>query len=606
MYLNRRPDQASTRGMATLALTLLLAGAADSISLRAQDPPFPTPLPMCYAPPSPETDGWPKAVTDSLGSTAGAPVSFDGATLLANDVGTGLAILSVGPSSNGGGSITGAGPYVYTPDGAFGADAFPYQVIDANSQTTMGIVKISVTGDSAAPTVSITSPLGGSVSGNVLVKAAASDNVGVTSVTFFDGATPIGGDVTASPYEVTWPTATVANGSHTLTAIARDAAGHATTSAAVVVDVNNVVMVSVPSVVGLTRALAVQALTNAGLVADLSSANSPSVPIGSVLDQAPIAGTSVVAGSHVSVVTSLGALVPNVVGATQSAASSAITVAGLTLGAVTAQSSTTVASGSVISQNPAGGASAAPGSAVAIVVSSGAPVTPPPATGGLVLAFGFEEVSGAAVVDSADAPKNGAILGAIRVAAGKFGRGLSFDGVNDWVTVTDTTASKIDLTTGMTVEAWVNPTSMSGWETVVMKERGAAGTGLLSYALYAHDGAPQAGAFAGPAGYLRPAPASSTTDQGIRQASHTPLPLNAWTHIAVTYDGANMRFYIGGSLVGTKAQTGSIAAGNQPLRIGGNNMSGEFFNGLIDEVRVYNRALSAAEIATDMNTPVVQ
>jgi len=146
---------------------------------------------------------------------------------------------------------------------------------------------------------------------------------------------------------------------------------------------------------------------------------------------------------------------------------------------------------------------------------------------------------------------------------------------------------------------------MSGWETVVMKERGGAGTGLLSYALYAHDGAPQGGGFAGPAGYLRPNPAGSTTDQGVRQASHTAIPLNAWTHIATTYDGANQRFYINGALVATKAQTGSIAVGNQPLRIGGNNVSGEFFRGVIDEVRIYNRALSLAEIGTDMITPIV-
>ena len=138
-----------------------------------------------------------------------------------------------------------------------------------------------------------------------------------------------------------------------------------------------------------------------------------------------------------------------------------------------------------------------------------------------------------------------------------------------------------------------------------MKERGAAGTGLLSYALYAHDGAPGAGGFAGPAGYLRPAPAPSTTDQGIRQASHTAIPLGAWTHLATTYDGASQRLYINGVLVATRAQTGTIAVGNQPLRVGGNNSSGEFFRGLIDEVRIYNRALSAAEITADMTTPVV-
>jgi hypothetical protein len=83
------------------------------------------------------------------------------------------------------------------------------------------------------------------------------------------------------------------------------------------------------------------------------------------------------------------------------------------------------------------------------------------------------------------------------------------------------------------------------------------------------------------------------------------LALNVWTHIAVTYDGATLRLYRNGAQIGSRAQTGNIAVGNQPLRIGGNNVSGEFFNGLIDEVRVYNRALSAAEIAADMTKPVV-
>jgi hypothetical protein len=51
-------------------------------------------------------------------------------------------------------------------------------------------------------------------------------------------------------------------------------------------------------------------------------------------------------------------------------------------------------------------------------------------------------------------------------------------------------------------------------------------------------------------------------------------------------------------------RTGPIATSTGPLRIGGNSLWGEFFQGRIDEVRVYNRALTPAEIQTDMNTPV--
>ena len=68
---------------------------------------------------------------------------------------------------------------------------------------------------------------------------------------------------------------------------------------------------------------------------------------------------------------------------------------------------------------------------------------------------------------------------AVMTTAGHSGGALSFDGVNDWVTIADTNA--LDLTTGMTMEAWVKPTGGSGWRTVVLKER----TGGLAYALYA-------------------------------------------------------------------------------------------------------------------------
>jgi hypothetical protein len=77
--------------------------------------------------------------------------------------------------------------------------------------------------------------------------------------------------------------------------------------------------------------------------------------------------------------------VPNVVGSTQAAATTSITGAGLTVGTVTSQSSTTVASGDVISENPAAGASVASGSAVALVVSTGAPATTTVTLGGTVV-----------------------------------------------------------------------------------------------------------------------------------------------------------------------------------------------------------------------------
>ena len=135
--------------------------------------------------------------------------------------------------------------------------------------------------------------------------------------------------------------------------------------------------VIVPNVVGLSQSAATSALANLGLTATVTLQTSATVPAGNVISQNPAAGASVAPGTAISLVVSSGVpppqpvTVPNVVGLSQSAATSAITGAGLTLGTVTQQASATVPAGNVLSQNPAAGASVAPGSAVDLVVSSG-------------------------------------------------------------------------------------------------------------------------------------------------------------------------------------------------------------------------------------------
>jgi hypothetical protein len=95
--------------------------------------------------------------------------------------------------------------------------------------------------DTTAPTVAILSPAAGQVvSGTMTLSAGASDNIGVAAVRFqLDGAN-IGSDLTSAPYSLTIDTKTVVNGSHTVTAVARDAAGNSKTSSPVVFSVNNV------------------------------------------------------------------------------------------------------------------------------------------------------------------------------------------------------------------------------------------------------------------------------------------------------------------------------------------------------------------------------
>ena len=125
----------------------------------------------------------------------------------------------------------------------------------------------------------------------------------------------------------------------------------------------------------MARAAAQSALTAAGLtMGAVTEEASVTVVAGQVLRQTPAAGTRVAPGTAVSLVVSSGVAMvaaPNVVGATRLGAESAIQTAGLTVGAVSSESSSTVPAGNVIRQTPAAGTSVASGSPVDLVVSTG-------------------------------------------------------------------------------------------------------------------------------------------------------------------------------------------------------------------------------------------
>jgi hypothetical protein len=167
---------------------------------------------------------------------------------------------------------------------------------------------------------------------------------------------------------------------------------------------------------------------------------------------------------------------------------------------------------------------------------------------------------------------------------GRFGSGLSFDGVDDWVSVAD--APSLDLSSGSTVEAWVRPLALAGWRSVVVKER----VGGIVYSVYASEGSVPVGqVFVG----------GEWSARGV-----VSLPLAEWTHVASTFDGVVVRLFVNGVLAGSASVPGVMVASAGPLRIGGNGVWGEWFRGVIDEVRVYERPLSAAEIQRDMLTPI--
>jgi Concanavalin A-like lectin/glucanases superfamily len=168
----------------------------------------------------------------------------------------------------------------------------------------------------------------------------------------------------------------------------------------------------------------------------------------------------------------------------------------------------------------------------------------------------------------------------LTAASGRFGAAASFDGVNDRIDIADSNA--LDLSVGMTLEAWVRPTAL-GWRTAILKER----TGGIAYALYASTD-------------------NNRPSAEIQAETRAPsaIATNDWTHLATTYDGVTLRLYVNSTQVASRAGSGPITISSGALRIGGNAVWGEYFNGLIDEVRVYERALSAAEIAADKDRAV--
>jgi hypothetical protein len=81
-------------------------------------------------------------------------------------------------------------------------------------------------------------------------------------------------------------------------------------------------------------------------------------------------------------------------------------------------------------------------------------------------------------------------------------------------------------------------------------------------------------------------------------------PVGHWSHLAVTYNGATVRLYVDGVPASSSSASGTIRKTNNPLWIGGNRPYGEYFKGVIDEVRVYDRALGPADVRAAMSTPI--
>ena len=181
-------------------------------------------------------------------------------------------------------------------------------------------------------------------------------------------------------------------------------------------------------------------------------------------------------------------------------------------------------------------------------------------TTGLVAAYNFDAGSGTTLADLSGNGHTGTIAGATWTTAGKYGKALAFDGVNDWVTIADT--PRLDFTTGATFMAWVYSTATSGIRDLVVKE----GTGIDIYNLYARNRGRR--------------PESNVYVSGRNQvAEGATLPTDVWVHLAGTYTGSVLRLYVGGVEVAQRAVSGAITTSAGPLRLGGDGSVGRVFSG---------------------------
>ena len=199
-------------------------------------------------------------------------------------------------------------------------------------------------------------------------------------------------------------------------------------------------------------------------------------------------------------------------------------------------------------------------------------------TSGLVGEWSFNgpDMNSTTALDASGNANHGTLGGTNKptLTVGKVGQGLLFNSSS----VTVPNASSLNITGGLTVSAWINPSSLGGGYQTVLSKRGPGNTTDYELSLDTTTGA------------------LIFYDGTIYLSSYIPT-INKWTHVTVTVDpSGNLTIYANGVSVYTNTGV-SLSANTASLFIGvgGGNGSGQFFKGKLDEVRVYNRALSAVE-----------
>jgi len=217
---------------------------------------------------------------------------------------------------------------------------------------------------------------------------------------------------------------------------------------------------------------------------------------------------------------------------------------------------------------------------------------------GLVGYWSFDEGTGLTANDLSRRGNTGTLINNPTWVEGRVGRALSFDGVNDFVDVlhSENLNTVFGTNTVFTLEAWAFPRVWVGNHSAIMnKATGPFWSNVTN------------GMTAGPWGFecVMGSNIANNPAGGSIIVTHSP-PLNNWHHIVCTADGTNLIMYVNGREVGRTAITNlnlNLRSTNTAPLVFGRVIEtwSPSFNGNIDEIRAFNRALSAAEVRANFN-----
>ena len=174
---------------------------------------------------------------------------------------------------------------------------------------------------------------------------------------------------------------------------------------------------------------------------------------------------------------------------------------------------------------------------------------------------------------------------------------LSYDGTDDYVRVSDDPS--LDMTDGFTIAAWIYLEQYFEWASIVTKGGVENDGGALTPNNYTiHQSGPSVSG--SEFGHLRFTGSSPALPLFLE--SDTQIPLDEWHYVAITYDGTTLRFYLDGISDGSGNLPGPLDPNDDPLHIGVDFPGGdEYWDGQIDEFRIWNKALKPTHIQAAMN-----